>query len=90
MVNNKLIAIDEETRKILETYKIHPREPVGDVVKKIVDKYKEMVNKLGSPASIPKVEPTVPTPSPNTANVTPARSDPGTTDVKPSKVNITE
>ena len=42
MVNDKLIAVDEETRDELKTYKIHPREPVGDVVKKILKEYKEL------------------------------------------------
>ncbi len=42
MVNNKLIAVDEETHNELSSYKVIPREPVGDVVKKILKEYKEL------------------------------------------------
>ena len=94
MVNNKLIAIDEETRKELETYKIHPREPVGDVVRKILNEYKELKAKEKEPQPIdlktiqeaPKLVKKNSPKALEVTNINPKSDTIATTDVTPAQV----
>lgn len=44
MTGNTTIQITENTRERLEKLKVHPKEPVKDVVDRILEKYEEANN----------------------------------------------
>ena len=46
MVNDKLIGISEEVYKLLKEHKTIPREPYGDCLKRILEEWRMLKDKL--------------------------------------------
>jgi len=49
MVNDKLIAVDEETHTLVGSLKLIPKEPYGDCLKRVLGEYKKLKDKESNP-----------------------------------------